>query len=130
MAKPATLGVFASVCCWLWAGVAHGECNSSYFNPSPNGFCNGCRYESRMIVTRDTACERPYRPFATGRIVEIVSNRVVQRARHGIAGASGNTFAYRPEKGYVGPDEFVVEAAYRQDKDAGKFYVHFTVTVQ
>src|SRR5262245_3417783 len=52
MAKPATLGVFASVCCWLWAGVAHGECNSSYFNPSPNGFCNGCRYESRMVVTR------------------------------------------------------------------------------
>ena len=44
--------------------------------------------------------------------------------------AQAATFAYRPEKGYVGPDEFVVEAAYRQDKEAGKFYVHFTVTVQ
>src|SRR5215468_6055154 len=116
MSKRIALGVLASVGC-LWASVAYGECNSSYFNPSPSGFCNGCRYESRMVVTRDTACERPYRPYATGRVVEIVSNRVVQRARHGIAGASSNTFAYKPEKGYVGPDEFVVEAAYRQDKE-------------
>ena len=130
MAKPATLGVFASVCCWLWAGVAHGECNSPGFNRSPNGFCNGCRYEGSMVVTRDTACERPYRPYSGGRAVEIVSNRIVQRARHGIAGASGNTFAYQPQKGYVGTDDFLVEVAYRQDKEAGKFFVHFTVTVQ
>ena len=36
MSKRMTLGALASICCWLWAGVAHGECNSSYFNPSPN----------------------------------------------------------------------------------------------
>ena len=129
MSKPVTLGVLASVGC-LWAGVAHGECNSPGFNPSPNGFCNGCRYEGSMVVTRDTACERPYRPYATGRLVQIVGNRVVQRARHGIAGASGNTFAYKPENGYVGPDDFMVEVAYRQENQSGKFFVHFTVTVQ
>jgi hypothetical protein len=130
MSRRTTLGALASVCCCLWAGVAHGECNSPGFNRSPSGFCNNCRYEGSMVVTHDTACERPYRPHTSGRTVQIVSNRVVQRARHGIAGASGNVFAYKPEKGYVGSDDFTVEVAYRQDNEAGKFFVHFAVTVQ
>jgi hypothetical protein len=125
------LGALASLCCWLWAGVAHGECTSPGFHPgSSNTFCNGCRYEGSLIVTHDQACERPYKPNPNGRVIEFLGNRVVQRAKHGIAGASGNTFAYQPTKGYVGPDDFVVEVAYRQDRDVGKFFVHFAVTVQ
>jgi hypothetical protein len=122
--------VLIAACCCLWAVAARAECNSPGFNPSPSGFCNNCRYEGSMTVTRDTACERPYRPYSGGRAVQIVSNRVVQRARHGIAGASGNTFAYKPATGYVGPDDFTVEVAYRQDNEAGKFFVHFAVKVQ
>lgn len=123
-------GVVASVFCLLWAGAVHAECNSPGFNPTTDGFCNGCRYEGSMAVTRDQACERPYRPHPRGPSVEIVSNRVSQRARHGIAGVNANTMAYKPAKGYVGPDEFVVEVAYRQNGQPGKFYVHFAVTVQ
>jgi hypothetical protein len=47
-----------------------------------------------------------------------------------IAGANGITFAYQPSKGYVGPDEFAVEVAYRQGREPGKFVVHFSVVVQ
>jgi hypothetical protein len=125
-----TLGALVSIWCSLWTGVAFAECNSPGFNPTPNGFCNGCRYEGSMVVTRDQACERPYRPHPKGPATEIVGNRIVQRARHGIAGISTNTMAYKPNPGYVGRDEFVVEVAYRQANEPGKFYVHFAVTVQ
>jgi len=123
-------GVLAAAGCWLWANVAYGECNSPGFNPTTNGFCNGCRYEGSLTVTRDQPCERPYRPHPRGPAIEIVSNRIAQRARHGIAGVSANTLAYKPNKGYVGPDEFVVEVAYRQGSEPGKFFVHFAVAVQ
>ena len=83
-----------------------------------------------MAVVRDQACERPYRPGPNTPTIEFLGNRVVQRAKHGIAGASGSTFAYQPSKGYVGPDDFAVEVAYRQGGSAGKFVVHFSVTVQ
>jgi hypothetical protein len=109
--------------------VAHAECNSPGFNTSGK-FCDNCRYEGSMAVVRDQPCERPYRPNPNAPGVEFLSNRVIQRAKHGIAGVNGKTFAYAPSKGYVGPDEFAVEVAYRQGKDAGKFFVHFNVAVQ
>jgi hypothetical protein len=111
-----------------FVGAAHAECTSPGFNPSGH-FCNGCAYQGTMIVTRDQACERPYRPNGNTPI-QFLGNRVVQRARHGVAGVNGTTFAYMPGKGYTGSDDFTVEVNYRQQGDAGKFRVHFTVTVQ
>ena len=63
-------------------------------------------------------------------MVEFFGNRIVQRAKHGIAGANGTTFAYQPSKGYTGTDDFAVEVDFRQGKETGKFVVHFAVTVQ
>jgi hypothetical protein len=124
-----TLSVLVLVCGWLWSGVAHGECNSPGFNPSSN-FCNGCRYETSLVTAHDQACARPYRPHASARDIEFINSRIVQRARHGVARVSANILTYRPAKAYSGPDDFVVEATYRQGQAAGKFYVHFAVTVQ
>ena len=113
----------------LLGGAAHGECTSPGFNTS-GSFCNNCVYEGSMVVTHDQACERPYRPNPNMPVIAFLSNRVVQRAKHGIAGANGTTFAYMPTKGYVGSDDFVVEVSYRQQATDGKFRVHFSVTVQ
>ena len=107
---------------------AFAQCQSPGFNPS-GSFCNGCSYEGTMLVVRDQACERPYRP--RGPIpVEILGHRLIKRAAHGIAGLHGTTFAYAPTKGFVGQDEFTIEVSYRQGTERGKFYVHWTVTVQ
>src|ERR1700742_2894154 len=97
--------LFALTAATLLAQAAHAECTSPGFNPSGH-FCNGCTYEGTMVVAHDQACERPYRPNTP---ITFLGNRVVQRARHGIAGANGNTFAYMPGKGYVGTDDFAVE---------------------
>jgi len=105
------------------------ECNSPGFNTSGN-FCNDCRYEGSIVVTHDQPCERPYRPNPNATHIEFLSHRIVQRAKHGIAGVNGTTFAYAPSKGYAGPDEFAVEVNYRQGNNAGKFLVHFNVAVQ
>jgi hypothetical protein len=109
--------------------VAHAECNSPGFNTSGN-FCNNCKYEGSMAVVRDQACHRPYRPNPNAAMVQFLSNRVIRRASHGIAGVNGTTFSYLPSKGYTGPDEFAVEVAYRQGNETGKFTVHFNVAVQ
>ena len=120
--------IFAVTAGALLGSAAHAECTSPGFNTSGN-FCNNCVYEGSMVVSHDQACERPYRP-GPNNSMEFLGNRIVQRARHGIAGASGTVFAYQPAKGYVGPDDFVVEVSYRQRAEAGKFRVHFSVTVQ
>jgi len=85
-----------------------------------------------MSTSRDQVCERPYNQGAvpTGPVQEILGHRLVQRARHGIAGVSGVAMAYAPAKGYVGKDEFTVEVDFRQGSEAGKYYVHWNVTVQ
>ncbi len=122
----AAAGVFA-------ATAAHADCAMPGFNPS-GVFCKGCRYEGAISMARDEVCERAYRPLgpssATVTPVQIISNRIVQRARHGIAGVSSNMLAYTPAKGFVGEDDFVVEANYRQALESGKFTVHFHVTVR
>jgi hypothetical protein len=122
-------GIVATTIGLLATTIAHAECNSPGFNTSGN-FCNNCRYEGSMAVTRDQACQRPYRPNPNAPMVQFLSNRVLQRASHGIAGVNGTTFAYLPSKGYTGTDEFAVEVAYRQGHDTGKFTVHFNVVVQ
>jgi hypothetical protein len=121
----------AAAAAWLLsAATAHAECVAPGFNPSGN-FCDGCRYEGNMGTSRDQPCERPYNQGVNMRIaLELRGHRIVQRAKHGIAGVSGIAMAYIPAKGYVGKDEFTVEVDFRQGTASGKFYVHWTVTVQ
>ena len=84
-----------------------------------------------MTMAHDQTCERIYHPPPqTKDIIEFLSNHVVQRAKHGIAGANANTFAYAPSKGFVGQDDFTVLVAYRQGKDTGTFSVHWHIVVQ
>ena len=82
-----------------------------------------------MTMSRDETCERPYRPRPEI-VIEFLGHRVVQRARHGVAGVNGTTFAYAPSKGYVGRDEFTIEVQYRQRNEVGKFSVHWNAVVQ
>jgi len=112
------------------AAAAHATCVSPGFNPVAAHFCNGCRYEGTMSMARDETCERVYRPNHNMGPIDFVGHRLVQRARHGIAGLNGTTFAYHPGKGYVGKDEFAIEVNYRDGERTGKFTVHWTVTVQ
>lgn len=112
----------------LLAAIAtcRAACNSPGFNTSGN-FCDNCKYEGSIVVEHDRPCERPYRPNPNATPVEFLNNRIVQRAKHGIAGVNGTTFAYAPSNGYVGADEFTVQVAYRQGNNTGK---HFNVLVQ
>jgi hypothetical protein len=127
----AALVYFVTTATFMLVAIAacRAECNSPGFNTSGN-FCNDCRYEGSIVVTRDRPCERAYRPNPSATHIDFLSHRIVRRAKHGIAGVNGTTFAYAPSKGYVGPDEFTVEVNYRQGNNAGKFLVHFTVAVQ
>ena len=93
-------------------------------------FCKGCSYESTISMPRNQVCERSYSPSTLPNSVELFSNRIVQRAKNGMAGVSNDTLFYVPKKGFVGDDEFVVEANYRQPKEIGKFTVRFRVTVK
>ena len=117
---------------WLLpATAAEATCNMPRFNgPSSGPHCNGCQYEGTISMARDEICQRVYQPAPGATPITYTSNRVIQRAKHGIAGANGNTFAYAPGKGFTGTDEFVVEVAYREANTNGKFRVHFVVHVE
>ena len=82
-----------------------------------------------MGTSRDEPCERPYDQQGRA-VLELLGHRIVQRAKHGVAGVSGLGMAYSPAKGYVGKDEFTVEVDFRQASETGKFYVHYNVTIQ
>jgi hypothetical protein len=92
-------------------------------------YCNNCRVEGAFTAKRDQPCERPALPRESDD-VQLISARVSQRAKHGIAGSNLNAIAYAPGKGYVGGDDFVFEFAYRRGNEAGKVFVHFDVTVE
>jgi len=107
-------------------------CSAPGFNPS-NKFCDGCSYEAYMTLGHDQVCERPY--LANGNpnsnsMLQIHDHRLLQRAKHGVAGLNATTMAYHPDKGYVGPDDFLIEVLYRETGHYGKFKVHWNVTVQ
>jgi hypothetical protein len=125
--KPLFAAAAATV--WLLSLMpAQAACVAPGFNPT-GVMCNGCRYEGSMSVVRDQVCERPYQPNARDPI-EIYNHRLINRAKHGIAGLNGTTFAYAPAKGYVGPDEFTIEVDYKRGGQPGKFTVHWNVEVQ
>jgi hypothetical protein len=113
----------------LCTAAARAECISPGLLGHGGKPCNGCRYEGSMSTTRDHACDRPWITDASDTIM-ITSNRVIQRAKHGIAGASANTWAYQPARGFVGTDDFTTEAHFKRDNETGSFVVHWTVTVQ
>ena len=112
----------------LCATAARAECVSPGLLGRGGKPCNGCRYEGTMSTTRDHACDRPWITDASDTIV-ITGNRVTQRAKHGIAGASTNTWAYQPAPGFVGTDDFTTEAHFKRESESGSFTVHWTVTV-
>ena len=107
---------------------AYANCISPGFNPGVPHFCNGCRYEGTMSMARGETCDRVYRP-SNGMVVQFLSHRLVQRAKHGIAGLNGTTFAYQPAKEFSGKDDFAIEVNYRDGNDSGKFTVHWNVDV-
>src|SRR4029078_8546587 len=72
-------------------------CSSPGFNPS-NVFCDGCRYEAQMTVTRNGACHRRCRGPDS---IEKTDRRMVKRARHGSAGRNASTFPYMRSKDFV-----------------------------
>ena len=113
----------------LYATTARASCLSPPLMGHGGKPCNGCRYEGTMSTTRGQACDRPWITDVSDTII-ITSNRVTQRAKHGIAGASSNTWAYQPAPGFVGTDDFTTEAHFKRDNEAGAFTVHWTVTVQ
>ena len=134
------VGRIGAIALALWLVMpttGHAECVSPGFNPSGT-FCNGCKYEGAMSMSRDQTCVRPYSPGATGlgtgiaNPMTILSNRVIQRAKHGIAGANGNTFAYCCcRQGIYRDGRFRrrgrLQAGHRE---RGKFTIHWNVTVQ
>ena len=113
----------------LCATAARAACLSPPLMGHGGKPCNGCRYEGSMSTSPGQACDRPWITDASDTII-ITSNRVTQRAKHGIAGASSNTWAYQPAAGFVGTDDFTTEAHFKRDNETGSFTVHWTVTVQ
>jgi hypothetical protein len=86
-----------------------------------------------MVLSRNEACEKPVTQpgrNGSGVMVQYIDSRVAVRAKHGIAGVSGNTVAYKPDKDYVGTDEFVKEMVFRQNGKLGRYKVRYIVTVK
>ena len=72
----------------------------------------GPRTELQGMTKKDQPCGIYY-----GKRSDITSFRVIERPRNGILGTAGNReglhlTAYKPNSGYVGPDEFTVEVGY------------------
>src|ERR1700677_2317953 len=113
-------------CCLLATGAR--ACVYTYIASSNGGFCDGCQYEATMTLSRNEACERPVSQpgrGGAGIVVQYLDSRIAVRAKHGIAGASGNTVAYKPDKDYVGNDEYVKETVFRQNGKLGRYKVHY-----
>ena len=122
--------ITATITCFV-ATTASADCYMPALN-TPAGYCDGCRYEGTMDLHKNETCERvlgiPKGNYTVD--AEYLSSRIVERAKHGIAGANGTTIAYQPAKDYVGADDFVMEMSFRQNGKAGKFTVHYAAMVR
>jgi hypothetical protein len=72
----------------------------------------GPRTELQGRTKKDQPCGIYY-----GKRSDITSFRLIERPRNGVLGTAGNRgglylTAYKPNSGYVGPDEFTVEVGY------------------
>jgi hypothetical protein len=123
----ASIVLFA--CCPFATGAR--ACVATY--NQTNSFCDGCKYQASILVSRNETCERYNAQPALGHaaiIVEFIDGRIAERAKHGVAGANGNVVAYKPDKDYVGSDEFVKEVVFRQNGKLGRYQVRYFVTVK
>ena len=95
--------------------------------------CDGCTYESGFSTRRDESCSASLQTAAgafKGSTLAYLDSRIIVRAKHGIAGTSGNGIAYSPNKGYIGQDDFVVEKAFQLNGRTGRYKIHYHVDVQ
>jgi hypothetical protein len=60
----------------------------------------------------------------------LLSQRVIGKPSHGVAEASGATYAYSPAKGFVGQDSFKTERVFLRGDGAFVTYmiIHMEVT--
>ena len=130
----------SSVAAWLLFGAVWGatistaraECNVGWFAEVTNGYCDGCQYKGTIDTGRNQDCERAFQQPGVRKNEDVVylGARILQRAKHGIAGASGATVAYHPNKDFVGTDQFVLEMSYKQNGKPGKFTARYDVNVK
>ena len=123
------LGIAAVIPCVL-AATASATCLMPLLK-TDNRYCDGCRYEGTIGLNHNETCERVSQvPQILGLDYQYVDSRIIQRAKHGIAGANGATIAYQPAKDFVGTDDFVMEMTYRENGKLGKYTAHYVVTVK
>ena len=67
----------------LLAQAAHAECTSPNLNISGD-FCKDCVYEGTMVVPRDQACQRLYRPSPANPVGSILSATMMLRDTFGL----------------------------------------------
>ena len=107
---------------------AHAACFASNLLPTAGmTLCDGCRYQGALSMDKNETCERPALSYGN---MQFHGGRIIERAKHGVAGASGTIVAYQPAKNYVGPDEFVVEITGKKDDAPVKYTVRYVVTVK
>jgi hypothetical protein len=106
------------------SGAQAEQCTGRFRFTGATTFLNGA-------TRRDEPCTIFYGMFSA-----IKGYSVVQRPRHGALGSSGYDgirymTAYKPDKGYVGPDEFAVKIRYepRATLIEGTTIVHMQMTV-
>ena len=107
------------------AGPARADCAISAFR-----WFLGQDVDARIEVRSGEPCLKSVGLNAGA--ASVASLRIVQRARHGVAGVSGrSTYAYKSNPGYVGPDAFVVEIAGERARGGGaaRTRITFDVTV-
>jgi len=89
--------------------------------------CSRCTFETFKRTKRDTPCEIP---ISLGSAADVLlSQHLVSRPSHGVAGQSGSAYAYSPAKGFVGQDNFKMERVFLKGSAAYVTYmiVHMEV---
>ena len=87
----------------------------------------GSDSQAQMTVRNTENCGHNIALYGATRIVSI---SVAQRAAHGIAGRSGlSSFAYKPNPGYVGTDNFVIKVETESAGSSGTTNIRVDVLV-